>query len=234
MPANAHRRLPTACALALLALPAIAAPPGSLRLAADADEHAFADLAKVALPAAIRTARQQAAGPVVWAGYENVDGFLFAYVQVAGKRKSLVTVTVDAGNGRAVETTTRTAAQVEEDARKEREEDARKAQDPGSEEARKAKAAAASPDHGQPRYRSSIHVAPETPAGDLAVRARITVERAIIEAAHGHPGKVVSAGVTQDHGSLYYAITIKAADGAFTLYAIDAGTGKLLGNETGG
>src|ERR1043166_5190031 len=53
-----------------------AAPPGTIRLPADADEHAFSDLAKVALPAAIRTAQRTSPGPVIWAGYENSDGFL--------------------------------------------------------------------------------------------------------------------------------------------------------------
>lgn len=222
--------------LGLAALPACAAPPGTIRLAADADEHTFPDLAKVALPAAIRTAQQKAAGPVIWAGYENLDGFLFAYVQVAGRGKSVVTVTVDAGNGRAVDVTTRTAAQVAEDARKEQAADAEKARDPGSEEARKAKAAAANPEsgHGAPKYKSSVAMSEDATGAEQAGRAKITIQRAINEASHGHPGRVVSAGVVLDHGSLYYAVTIKAADGATTLYAVDAGNGKLLGNEAGG
>jgi len=225
--------------LALLAVfaagdPVHAAPPGTIRLAADADEHDFSDLARVALPAAIRTAQQKAPGAVIWAGYENMDGFLFAYVQIAGRKKSVTTVTVDAGNGRAVDVATRTSAQVAEDARKEQAEDAEKAKDPNSEEARKAKAAAANPEHAQPRYRSSLTVAPDATGAEQAARAKITIQRAITEASHGHPGSVTSAGVVADHGSLYFAITIKAAGGALTLYAIDAGNGKLLGNEAGG
>lgn len=221
-------------AMLALSVSVDAAPPGTIRLAPDADEHTFSDLAKVALPAAIRTAQQQAPGPVIWAGYENLDGFLFADVQVAGKKKSVVTVTVDAGNGRAVDMATRTAAQVALDVKADQTADAEKAKDQNSEEARKAKAAAANPEHAQPRYKSSLATSADATGAEQAARAKINIQRAITEASHGHPGSVISAGIVSDHGSLYYAITIKAANGAITLYVIDAGNGKLLGNEAGG
>jgi len=218
---------------AALSMPAKGAIRGTIKLPADMDEHNFADAAKLPMETAAKIAVKRAPGGILWAGLENLDGFLFYSVQVAARDGTIKMVTIDAGSGKVTGVESVTMAQEKELAAKEATDDAAKAKaDPGSEEARKAKQAA-QPDPG-PRFHSSVTVPADADQIALGRSPKLSVFAAMAAARINVAGRIASVSLVSDHGNVYFAITVKEKNGDMTLVAVDAGNGQVLGTEPGG
>jgi len=208
----------------------------TIKLPAGADEHDYVDAAKLSMRSAVRMAMKRAPGVLLWAGLEDLDGFLFYAVQTAGKGGKLSMVTLDAGTGAVQGVQSRTRAQEALEAAREAADDAKKAKaDPNSEEARKAREGAAARENPRaPAFHSSVVIAADAGGAALAASPRIPADRAIGAALAKWPGRISTISLAQDQGNVYFAVTVKSADGKLTLVAVDAGNASILGTQEGG
>lgn len=96
-----------------------------------------------------------------------------------------------------------------------------------------------------PTYQSSVQ-SPETPeaaengveqsdaaeAAQLAPLAKVSETDASAAATAAVPGTVAKVELSNENGNVVYDVEVKAADGTKTDVTIDAGNGKVLGQET--
>ncbi len=93
-------------------------------------------------------------------------------------------------------------------------------------------------DRGGPSYKSSIQVDREfrdqSEAAYLASKAKLTLAQAVQSVATVHPAAtVLSAGLENENGSLVFAIDVSDTTKGTLEVVVDAGNGKILGENMG-
>ena len=83
----------------------------------------------------------------------------------------------------------------------------------------------------EPTYACSIKV-PKGGEGTMASLAKITLAQATQAAQAAVPGQVLRAGLDDENACLVYSVEIQAADGKIHDLKIDAGTAKVVHQET--
>lgn len=85
----------------------------------------------------------------------------------------------------------------------------------------------------QPKYACSIVVPQNATDASLAGQAKITLAQAQQAAQAAAPGTLIGSGLDNENGCLVYSVEIRSADGKIHDVKVDAGTAKILHQDTG-
>jgi len=85
----------------------------------------------------------------------------------------------------------------------------------------------------EPKYACSIVVPQNATDASVAGQAKITLAQAQQAAQSAAPGTLIGSGLDNENGCLVYSVEIRSADGKIHDVKVDAGTAKILHQDTG-